>query len=261
MESLKLTGYEPVNKIAFLMGTPTESQFKKSKKSSEGIPQPIEVDGYLIPNAFGIKFYFSSLKSKGLEWSAILEIDVGQDAIPRTISMNVSGDSYLVKGNQRSKLTSPARVERYHLELVSQELRRLEALSIAIAAETWIFSFETNQWHFYFFDNAKDLIQHRKDLKVLEKKVINKTAYRKLDNHFQERISSLYVNAVREQISPYRHIMDVIGREESRVISLKTAQRWVTTARKNGYLQLTVKKKVSASKAGSKPKSKAKKGE
>ena len=261
MESLKITGFEPVTEIAFLIGTPTGSQFKKSKKSSEGIPQPIEVDGYLIPNAFGIKFYFSSLKSKGLEWSAVLEIEVGQDAIPRTVSMNVSGDSFLVKGNQRSKITSPARVERYHLELVSQELRRLEALSVAIAAESWIFSFETNQWHFYFFDNAQDLMQHRKDLKVLENKIMNKTAYRKIDNHFQERISNLYVNAVRQQISPYTHIMDVIGREESRVISLKTAQRWVTTARKNGYLQLTLKKKVSASKAGSKPKSKVKKGE
>jgi len=261
MESLKITGYEPVTKIAYLMGTPTGSQFKKSRKPSEGIPQPIEVDGYLLPNAFGIKFYFSSLKSKGLEWSAILEIEVGQDAIPRTVSMNVFGDSFLVKGNQRSKITSPARVERYQLELVSQELRRLEALSVAIAAETWIFSFETNQWHFYFFENAKDLMQHKKDLKVLEKKVMNKTAYRKLDNHFQERISSLYVQAVRQQISPYEHIMDVIGREESRVISLKTAQRWVTTSRKNGYLKLTVKKKGSASKAGSKPKSKAKKGE
>lgn len=261
MESLKITGFEPVTEIAFLIGTPTGSQFKKSKKSSEGIPQPIEVDGYLIPNAFGIKFFFSSLKSKGLEWSAVLEIEVGQDAIPRTVSMNVFGDSFLVKGNQRSKISSPARVERYHLELVSQELRRLEALSVAIAAESWIFSFETNQWHFYFFDNAKDLMQHKKVLKVLEKKVMNKTAYRKIDNHFQERISSLYVKAVRLQISPYRHIMDVIGREESRIISLKTAQRWVTTARKNGYLQLTVKKKVSATKAGSKPKSKTKKGE
>jgi hypothetical protein len=261
MNSLKLTGYEPVSEVAFLVGSPAGAPFKKSKKSSAQSPQPIEVDGYYIPDKFGMRLYFSSFKNKGAEWCATLDIEVGKDGIPRTVSMSVSGDSFSVQGNQRRKLTSLARVEKNHLELVAQELRRLEALSVAIAASTWSFSPKTKQWHFYFFDNSQDLAQQRKDLKAFEKEVMNRTAYRKIDNHFQERIASLFVKAVGDGISPYKYIMDVIGREESRVISLKTAQRWVTTARKNGFLQLTIKKKVSAKKAGSKPKSKAKKGE
>ena len=72
---------------------------------------------------------------------------------------------------------------------------------------------------------------------------MNRTAYRKIDNHFQERISKLFEKAVKDGVSPYAYIMEVIGREESRVISLKTAQRWVTTARKNGFLKLTIKKR------------------
>jgi hypothetical protein len=250
MNTLKLTGYEPVSQVAFLGTTSAGEPFKKSKKSSVQSPQPIEVDGFYIPDKFGMRLYFSSFKNKGVEWFVTLEIEVGKDGIPRTVSANVSGDSFSIQGNQRRKLTSLARVEKTHLELVAQELRRLEALSVSIAAETWTFDLKTKKWHFYFFDNPQDVAQNRKDLKVFEKEIMNRTAYRKIDNHFQERISRLFEKAVKDGVSPYAYIMEVIGREESRVISLKTAQRWVTTARKNGFLQLTIKKKVSAKKVG-----------
>jgi hypothetical protein len=261
MNTLKLTGYEPVSEIAFLKGTSAGEPFMMSKKSSMESPQPIEVDGFYIPDKFGMRLYFSSFKKKTVEWCTTLEIEVGKDGIPRTVSMSVSGDSFSVQDNQRRKLASLARVEKNHLELVAQELRRLEALSVSIAAELWTFDFETKQWVFYFFDNPQDLAQNRRDLKALEKQIMNRTAYRKIDNHFQERISSLFEKAVKDGVSPYAYIMEVIGREESRVISLKTVQRWVTTARKNGFLRLTIKKKVSAKKVGSKTKTKAKKGE
>jgi hypothetical protein len=210
-----------------------------------------------------MRIYFESLSTKGLEWSVILRITIGAEGMAKTKSIEVMGDG-LVKQDWTDEViyTNVNRVERIHLEIVTQELRRLEALSIKLAAETWGYNRQLASWHHNISpDKPLSKLERQKKLKSLEKEIMNRVSYRKIDDIFLRRISKLFKEGKKRGQSPYEHIMDVISREESRDVKLKTVQRWITDARKNGYLLESKEKKVSATKAGSKPKSKAKKGE
>lgn len=262
MEVPKMTYYEPALEITSLRpwvpGQPATHQHTHNPKD----PLPIEIDGFLIPNDFGMRIYFESLSTKGLEWCVILRITIGAEGIPKTKSIEVMGDG-LVKQDQTDEViyTNVNRIERIHLEIVTQELRRLEALSIKLAAETWGYNRQLASWHHNISpDEPLGKLERQKKLKSLEKEIMNRVSYRKIDDIFLRRISKLFKEGKKMGQSPYDHIMDVIGREESRDVKLKTVQRWITDARKNGYLLESKEKKVSAPKAGSKSKSKTKRG-
>ena len=261
MTEPKTSYYEPTSDFtrlrSWVPGQASNHQYVHNPED----PRPIEIYGHLIPSDFGMRIYFESFSTKGLEWCVSLQIHIGLAGIPKTTSIEVFGD-----GRVEQKLTGEVvytnvdRVERTHIEFVAKELRRLEALSVKLAVETWRYNTELAAWGWVAADRTKDKSQAQKRLKSLEREIMNRVSYRKIDDIFLRRIAQLFLEGQKKGMSPYRYIADQISREDSPLIKLKTVQRWVTSARKKGLLPAPISNKVSASKAGSKPKSKAKKG-
>ena len=262
MEVPKMTYFEPASDITRLNSWKPGQNPKRQPRHNSQDPTPVEIEGFLIPNSFGMKIYFESLSNKGMDWSVTLNLKTGAAGIPKTSSIEVEGDGHLEqKWNDEVVFTNSNRVERKHLEIATQELRRLEALSIMLAAETWTYDKKLKSWQFCAVDELRNIDQARKQLKRLEKEIMNRVSYRKIDDVFLKQIADLFKQGKERGESPYGYIAEEMKSAVADKVPRKTVQRWVTDARKAGYLKDTKVKKVSASKAGSKPKSKAKKGE
>jgi len=262
MEVPKMTYFEPASDITRLNSWKPGQDPKRQLKHNPQDPSPIEIEGFLIPDCFGMKIYFESSSNKGMDWRVTLNLKIGPEGIPKTSSIEVSGDGHLEqKWNDDVVFIYANRVERKYLEIATQELRRLEALSIMLAAETWRYDEKLKSWQFRPADELKNRIQVQKQLKRLEKEIMNRVSYRKIDDVFLKQIAELFKQGKNRSKSPYGYIAEEMKSAVADVVPLKTVQRWVTAARKAGYLKDSDTKKVSAKKAGSKPKTKAKKGE
>jgi hypothetical protein len=237
MVAPKMSYYEPTSEITSLHTWLPGQALGQEHLQSPEYPAPIEIDGFLIPSEFGMRIYFESLSTKGLEWCVSLQINIGLEGIPKTTSIQVMGDGLVEQiWTDEVIYTNVNRVERIHLEIATQELRRLEALSIKLAAETWEYNKQLASWQYITIDKPLNKLQVQKKLKSLEKEIMNRISYRKIDDIFLKRISKLFNEGEKKGISPYQHIGDVIGREESKDVPLKTIQRWVTNSRKFGFL-------------------------
>lgn len=229
--------YEPISDFTRLHAWVPEQAASHQHLHNSEDPTPIEIDGFLIPNDFGMRIYFESLSTKGLDWCVSLQINIGPEGIPKTTSLEVMGDGLMEQiWTDEVVFTNVNRVERTHLEIVTQELRRLEALSIKLAVETWEYNRKLASWQYIAFDESMSKLQAQKKLKSLEKEIMNRVSYRKIDDVFLKHISKLFKEGKKKGISPYEHIIEIISREESRDIPLKTVQRWVTDARKFNFL-------------------------
>jgi len=262
MEVPKMTYFEPASDITRLNSWKPGQDPKRKLRHNSLDPTPVEIEGFLIPNSFSMKIYFESLSNKGMDWSVTLNLKIGATGIPKTSSIEVEGDGHLEqKWNDEILFTNLNRVERKYLEIVTQELRRLEALSIMLAAEVWTYDKKLKSWQFCAADESKDMAQARKQLKRLEKEIMNRVSYRKIDDVFLKQVAELFKQGKKRGVSPYGYISEEMKSAVADEVPRKTVQRWVTEARKAGYLKDPETKKISAKKAGSKPKTKAKKGE
>jgi hypothetical protein len=262
MEIPKMTYFEPASDITRLNSWKSGQDPKRQLKHNPQDPSPIEIEGILVPNFFGMKIYFESPNNKGMDWCVTLHLRIGPSGIPKTSSIEVSGDGHLKhKWDDDVVFVDENRVERKHLEIATQELRRLEALSIMLAAETWTYDKKLNSWQFRAGNEVGDIAQARKQLKRLEKEIMNRVSYRKIDDVFLKQVAELFKQGKKRGVSPYGYISDEMKSAVADEVPRKTVQRWVTEARKAGYLKDPETKKVSANKVGSKPKTKAKKGE
>lgn len=261
MTDPKMSDYKPTSDFTRLRSWIPEQASNYQYLHDPEDPTPIEIYGHLIPSDFGMRIYFESFSTKGLEWCVSLQIHIGLEGIPKTTSIEVFGDGQVEqKFTGEVVYTNVDRIERTHIEFVTKELRRLEALSVKLAAETWRYNTQLAAWGWVAADRTNDKSQAQKRLKSLEREIMNRVSYRKIDDIFLRRIAQLFLEGQRKGISPYRYIADQISREDSPLIKLKTVQRWVTNARKKGILPAPTSKKVSATKAESKKTITKKKG-
>lgn len=220
---------------------------------------------YEVPKEFVAFFLIkdeSPLSNNGFNWSVELRIQIGDLGTPIVTSLSQRGltqqNQIVIDGLGNYQVIQPhAGVSRKQIAIVEKNLRLLIDYSLSIALQTH----SPVAGGFTLLSTTRKISE--KDLKRFRKEMIDRSAKTKLTPEFLSYISEIYISEVKraEKAKDRCRTTEVIQEATGFQSSKGTVEVWVSKARKEGFLPPVSYKKVSASKAGSKPKSKAKKGE
>lgn len=220
---------------------------------------------YEVPKEFVAFFLIkdeSPLSNNDFNWSVELRIQIGDLGTPIVTSISQRGltqqDEIVIDGLGNYQVIEPhAGVSRKQIAIVEKNLRLLIDYSLSMALQT----------HSPVADGFTLLSTTRKisekDLKRFREEMISRSAKTKLTPEFLAYISKIYISEVKraEKAKDRCRTTEVIQEATGFQSSNKAVEVWVRRARKQGFLPPVSYKKVSASKAGSKTKSKVKRGE
>ena len=220
---------------------------------------------YEVPKEFVAYFLIkdeSPLSKNGFNWSVELRIQIGDLGTPIVTSISQRGltqqDEIVIDGLGNYQVIQPhAGVSRKQIAIVEKNLSLLIDYSLSIALKTH----SQVAGGFTLHSTTRKISE--KDLKRFRKEMIDRSAKTKLTPEFLSYISKIYISEVMraEKAKDRSRTTEVIREATGFQSSNKTVEAWVSRARKEGFLPPVSYKKVSASKAGNKAKSKNKKGE
>jgi hypothetical protein len=220
---------------------------------------------YEVPREFVAYFLIkdeSPLSNNGLNWSVELRIQIGDLGTPLVTSLSQRGltqqNEIVIDGLGNYQVIQPhAGVSRKQIAIVEKNLRLLIDYSLSIALQTH----SLVAGGFTLLSKTRKISE--KDLKRFRKEMIDRSAKTKLTPEFLSYISKIYISEVKraEKAKDRCRTTEVIQEATGFQSSKGTVEKWVSRAREEGLLPPVSYKKVSAKKAGSKPKTKAKKGE
>lgn len=251
--------------------------------------KPIEIiPGEFLPSEFSITFSHSPLdENDRVEWITSLQIRTESDGIPRVIAVTVEGN---VIGKSRVELAVRGRVDQAHLEVVAREIRHLEARAAEEFMKVWLFHDDEKIWVLriksQYFENGKEIPATLTDeqLKKIRRIVEGMNSYTKRSPEFLREVAHIYNEAKRNKKRTNLIIQKHFEEKNGRTPSIAVVQSWVKASKASFYIKSPVpeklnnstpaksvekemliiekspvKKKVSASKAGSKVTPKARK--
>lgn len=220
---------------------------------------------YEVPKEFVAHFLIrdeSPLSNNSSNWSVELRIQIGDLGTPMVTSISQRGltqqDEIVIDGLGNYQVIEPhTGVSRKQIAIVEKNLRLLIDYSLSIALQTH----SPVAGGFTLLSTTRKISE--KDLKRFRKEMIDRSAKTKLTPEFLSFISRIYISEVKraEKAKDRCRTTEVIQEATGFQSSKGTVETWVSRARKEGFLPPVSYKKVSASKAGSKSKSKTKKGE
>ena len=220
---------------------------------------------YEVPKEFVAYFLIkdeSPLNNNGFNWSVELRIQIGDLGTPIVTSLSQRGltqqNQIVIDGlGNYQVIQAHAGISRKQIAIVEKNLRLLIDYSLSVALQTH----SPVAGGFTLLSTTRKISE--KDLKRFRKEMIDRSAKTKLTPEFLSYISEIYISEVKraEKAKDRCRTTEVIQEATGFQSSKGTVEAWVTRARKEGFLPPVSYKKVSASKAGSKSKSKTKKGE
>ncbi len=227
--------------------------------------ETVDLMDYQVPREIVAHFLIkeeSPINRNGLNWSVELRIKIGELGTPILKSLTHRGLSRQKEisidafGNYIST-SEHSGVSRKQLALVEKNLGDLidKSLSLMLASH----SPATGEGFTVLSRNRKvsekELMRFRKEMK-------NRSAKTKLTPEFLSDISKIYLAEVArsKKAGDRCRTTEVIWEATGFKSDKRTVEVWVSKARKEGFLPKSNKKKVSAKTAGSKLKTKAKKG-
>jgi len=230
-----------------------------------GSMQTTQLLEYEVPKEFVAHFLIkdeSPLNKNGLNWSVELRMQIGDLGTPIITSLTHRGltqqNEIVIDGvGQYQFVETHSGVSRKQIAIIEKNLSLLIDYSLSLALETHL----PVDGGFTVLSTSRNVSE--KNLKRFRKEMSDRSAKTKLTPEFLSYISEIYIaEEKRAAKAKDRCRTTEVIREATGFQSSKGAvEIWVSMARKGGYLPAKSHKKVSAKKAGSKPKTKAKKGE
>ena len=227
--------------------------------------ETVELLNYQVPKEIVAYFLIkdeSHLNRKGLNWSVELRIKIGELGTPILQSLTHRGLSMqreiTIDGLGNYVITSEhSAVSRKQIGLVEKNLGNLLDQSLSLMLKTHL----PDKGGFTISPGSRKV--QTKDLNLFRKEMKNRSAKTKLTPEFLLFISKIYLGEVEraKRAGDRSRTTEVIWEATGFQSDKKTVEAWVAKARREGFLPPSVHKKISASKAGSMPKSKTKKGE
>ena len=228
--------------------------------------ETVELLKYQVPKEIVAHFLIkdeSHLNRKGLNWSVELRIQIGELGTPILQSLTHRGLSMqreiTIDGLGNYIITSEhSAVSRKQIGLVEKNLGNLLDQSLSLMLKAHI---PADRGGFTISSGSRKV--QDKDLNMFRKEMKNRSAKTKLTPEFLLFVSKIYLGEVEraKKAGDRSRTTEVIWEATGFRSDKKTVEAWVAKARREGFLPPSVHKKVSAKKAGSKPKTKAKKGE
>lgn len=238
-----------------------------------GYPDPVRSNGFLVPENFKTKFIFADSNGYSkLVWSVCLSIKIREAGTPAPQDIQILGQAK--EEPLEVEPTSEVKripVESWQLDLCSKYLNEMLKLSLAYGIEYLRYEEDPNSdgnWSIPLrvkrdsIDSAEWVLGSRSigtnQLNKLKRQIEKNLDRRALSNEDLLKVSELYLQeqrraeASKTRAKPSKVIAEYFGLLED------GADYRIRQARLKGFLP-AAKKKVSASKAGSKTTSKARK--
>lgn len=214
---------------------------------------PIKFRGHILPELFTCTAYlvdnhktkvtndnFKSFKV----WSIELLLKASTGDHIEVVQVSILGSrkwtSHTVMTTKAFSPSNYGAVQSRHYDLAKENRSRLMAYAVQVAIQSNIYKKNKDGGHSWQLGGRKDVTEA--ELQAIYKSVTN-SAYEVLDDAFYQDFSKKYLQAEADTGRPITELSS--GAYSGK--SLKTIQRWATTARRKGFLPKTTKGKASSS--------------
>ena len=218
-------------------------------RSVQSNVRPVDFMGFTVPKEFSVEFACRSLNENARAyWTVELFVRMERGGVPRAIETRIKGDIYSSKS--RVELALRGRLEPQALQMVGNDLRYLEAVAVRVVANTWVFAPwkegttpERYEWCDRTKLNFEDGLAPRfegdisfKTLKQIEREALQRSGYTRLSPEFLAEVARIYNLAVDQKKRTNIAVKDFFEVRDKQIYSIKTIQKWVAKARRDGFI-------------------------